>query len=129
MLAHNVITCMVSMLACRTEILDCHKLKPEHFNTPEEAFKAADVMVAALKENWPAVEEKHPDILVPGVPLLDQFYYFYNEGTMASLRNSHTPIETTHAYAYIYIMRASLCEGLSPPLVRDSLYQGGFHTT
>ena len=94
---------MVSIFACRTEILDCHKLKPEQFPSPEEAFKAADVMVAALKANWPDMEEHHPDIMVPGVPLLDQFYYFCHEGTMASLRNSHTPIETTHAYAYIYI--------------------------
>jgi hypothetical protein len=93
-----MITGMVSIFACRTEILDCHKLKPEHFKTPEEAFKAADVMVAALKEHMKGIEAKHPDILVPECRLLDQFYYFAHEGTMASLRNSHT-----HICIYMYI--------------------------
>ena len=67
------------------EILEGHRLKLEHFTSQEEAFKAADIMTAALKANWPNLAEEHPDILVPGVPLLDQFWYFHHEGTMASL--------------------------------------------
>ena len=85
------------------EILDCHKLKPEHFSSMEEALKAADVMVALLKENNPGLEDAHPDIKVPGVPLLDQFYYFKAEGTVAALQDSHAPTETINMYIYIYI--------------------------
>jgi hypothetical protein len=65
--------------------LECHKLKPEHFGTIEEACKAADVMVSGLKANWPLMAQEHPDILIPGVPMLDQFWYFKHEGTMVPL--------------------------------------------
>ena len=90
---------MISM-PCRIEILSCHQLKPEHFDSMDKALEAADVMVAGLKENNPDLHEAYPDIVVPGVPLLDQFYYWKTEGTLAALEISHAHIET--------IMRDSL---------------------
>ena len=72
--------------ACRIEILDCHKLKPDHFSSWEEATKAADIMVEGLRANLPNLALEHPDIIIPGVPQLDQFWYFKHEGTMAALR-------------------------------------------
>jgi hypothetical protein len=90
------------LVAYRIEILDCHKLKPDHFASMEEACNAADVMVSGLKANWPLMAEEHPDILIPGVPMLDQFWYFKHEGTMASPRIPHTHIKL-HIHVYIYI--------------------------
>ena len=65
-------------------------MKPEHFPTMEYALKSADAMVKALKDAWPGLQESHPDITIPGAPMMDQFYYFQHKGTPASTRNSHT---------------------------------------
>ena len=75
----------------RIEILDVHKLKVEHFTTMKDALEAADIMVSALKKEFPEVMEAHPDILVPKQPLLDQFWYFKSEGT--ACKEHHTPIK------------------------------------
>ena len=69
------------VVAYRMEVLDCHKLTKDHFPSLEEAIKAADIMVQGLKANFPDLEAEHPDILVPGQPMLDQFWYFKHEGT------------------------------------------------
>ena len=83
--------------------MDCHKLKPDHFSSWEEATKAADIMVEGLRVNLPNLALEHPDIIVPGVPQLDQFWYSKHEGTMAALRNSHTHTLTLHIHRYISI--------------------------
>ena len=90
-------------VACRIEILGCHKLNREHFDSMKKFLEAADVMVSGLKAEWPSIAAEHPDILVPGQPLLDQFWCFYDQGTIASLRDSHTHASATHTYTYLYI--------------------------
>ena len=82
------------------EILDCHKLSKDHFSTMEEANRAADIMVAGLKANFPHMEEEHPDVTVPGMSMLDQFWYFKHEGTPG---NPHLHIKVNNMCTYIYI--------------------------
>jgi hypothetical protein len=88
-------------VACRMEIMACHKLERDHFDTMKKFLEAADVMVSALKAAFPSIEVKHPDILVPGQPLLDQFWYYTDHGTMASLRDSHTHMLQLSMLLYI----------------------------
>ena len=91
-------------VACRMEIMACHKLERDHFHTMKKFLEAADVMVSGLKANWPLMAEEHPDILIPGVPVLDQLWYFKHAGTMASPRIPHTHIKLhIHVYTYVSI--------------------------
>ena len=90
-------------VACRMEVMDCHKLERDHFDTMKKFLEAADIMVSSLKAAFPGLEEQHPDIIVPGQPLLDQFWYFNDRGTMASLRDSHTHASAVYAIIYMYI--------------------------
>ena len=90
-------------VACRMEIMACHKLEREHFDTMKKFLEAADVMVSGLKAADPSIEVQHPDILVAGQPLLDQFWYYTDHGTMASLRDSHTHASAIYAIIYMYI--------------------------
>ena len=68
----------------RIEILELYKLKPKHFTSMEEAFKAADALVAKQKAEMPSIEEQYPAMLFPNMPSLDQFYYVNSSGTLAA---------------------------------------------
>lgn len=65
----------------RIEVLDCNKLKVEHFKDQEQAFKAADLIVATQREKFPAIASHYPDQIVPQMPILDLFYYASHKGT------------------------------------------------
>ena len=89
-------------VACRMQILDCHNLNREHFDSMKEFLETADAMVSGLKARCPGIAAEHPDILVPGVPMLDRFWYFKDEGTIASLRASHTHMRQLPMHLPIY---------------------------
>ena len=89
-------------VACRMEIMACHKLERDHFDTMKKFLEAADVLASALKAEWPSIAAEHPDILVPDVPMLDRFWYFKDEGTIASLRASHTHMRQLPMHIPIY---------------------------
>jgi len=65
----------------RIEVLDCNKLKVEHFKDQEQAFKAADLIVAAQREKLPGIAAQHPDQVFPAMPILDLFYFASHKGT------------------------------------------------
>lgn len=69
----------------RIEILDLHKLKPEHFKDMETALAAADELIEKQRSQFTEeVNELHPDIII-GNPLLDQFWYAKHNGTSSML--------------------------------------------
>ena len=89
-------------VACRIEILDFHNLNILHFNSKKEFLETADVLVSELKFRWPKIAAEHPDIVVPAVPMLDRFWYFKDDGTIASLRDSHTHMRQLPMHIPIY---------------------------
>ena len=70
--------------ALRMEILSSAKLTVADFDSKERALQAADHMVAALHAQFPGLNQAKPDLIVPGFPELDQFYYFIHQGAQAA---------------------------------------------
>ena len=52
-----------------------HSLKPEHFDNMEKALEAADQLMAKQRLMIPCIAKDHPDQVVEGNPLVDQFWY------------------------------------------------------
>ena len=82
--------------------MDFHNLNILHFNSKKEFLETADVLVSELKFRWPKIAAEHPDIVVPAVPMLDRFWYFKDDGTIASLRDSHTHMRQLPMHIPIY---------------------------
>ena len=66
----------------RTEILACHGLKFDYFDSMQQAWDAADKLVQRQREELP--QDKcasiPPDDIVEGWPQLDRFYYIDFQG-------------------------------------------------
>ncbi len=63
------------ILQLRTAILKCKGLAMDDFKDASDAFKAADMIIKAQRAEFPHIHEDHPDILCPGMKMLDEFWY------------------------------------------------------
>ena len=74
----------------RKQVLATRGQGPEDFKSPEDAWKAADALIAELHANHPEMPRANPAKLCPGVPQLDLFWFAVFSG------------QDVHIYIYIY---------------------------
>ena len=71
----------------RIQVLQCHGLGADDFESSEKAYEAADTLIATQRQTINGVEEAHPDIIFPGVKQLDQFWYAQCKGIGSLVSN------------------------------------------
>ena len=74
--------CIMQYVCPRMQILEFHGLGIDHFGSAEEALANADKLIAHQRAVIQGVTKEHPDMIYPGSPLLDQFWYAKHNGTM-----------------------------------------------
>jgi len=86
----------------RIQILAYHGLTLSSFSTAQEAYDAADVLIAKQRsqELFQNVADAFPDQIV-GVKQLDQFYYFSHEGTLVAP-------EQNNIYIYMFFVLCAM---------------------
>ena len=60
---------------CRKQVLATRGQGPEDFKSPEDAWKAADALIAELHAEHPEMPQTNPAKLCPGLPQLDLFWF------------------------------------------------------
>jgi len=71
-------------LALRKQVLVTKGLDISDFGSTEEAYKAADIVIARFKERFPDKVALHPDQSpAPDMPQLDSFWYAEYKGAWA----------------------------------------------
>jgi len=76
----------------RKQVLATRGQGPEDFESPEDAWKAADALIAELHATYPDMPETHPAKLCHGLPQLDLFWFAVFSG------------QDVRIYIYIYII-------------------------
>ena len=60
---------------CRKQVLATRGQGPDDFDSVEDAWKAADALIAELYANHPEMPRANPAKLCAGVPQLDLFWF------------------------------------------------------
>ena len=53
-------------------------------------LKAADTIIEVQRAEYPTLADEHPDKILPGQPLLDEFWYYHSDGLVEGTRSVHT---------------------------------------
>ena len=80
----------------RKQVLATRGHVPGDFESPEDAWKAADALIAELYAEHPEMPQKNPAILYDGMPQLDQFWFAVFSG------------HDIRIYIYIYIYNMNM---------------------
>jgi hypothetical protein len=80
----NPFVVLACSLALRKQVLVTKGLDFSDFASTEEAYKAADVLIAKFQERFPDKVALHPDQSpAPDMPQLDSFWYAEYKGAWA----------------------------------------------
>ena len=79
--SHNISPIVKLIMEVRTENLKLKKLTVEHFENQTEASAAANALIQSQRDQFPQVAILHKDVIFPGMPQLDQFWFVNYAGT------------------------------------------------